>query len=105
MSSLSPRPDVRKVRPETRLRIPAHVVYREFPVQTVILNLDTGRYHGLNATAGQMLAMLADGVTVAAAAVKVADRYSIPQARAEEDLVGLCTSLLERGLIEIVDGR
>ena len=34
---------------------PQHVVYRSFPSETVVLNLQTGSYHGLNATAGRML--------------------------------------------------
>ncbi len=39
-------------------RMPAHVVYREFPAEVVLLNLQTGRYHGLNPTAGRMLRAL-----------------------------------------------
>ena len=34
------------------VRVPEHVVYRDFAEQTVALNLHTGRYHGLNETAG-----------------------------------------------------
>ena len=32
------------------VRVPEHVVYRDFAEQTVVLNLRTGRYHGLNET-------------------------------------------------------
>ena len=37
------------------VRVPDHVVYRDFAEQTVALNLHTGRYHGLNETSAEML--------------------------------------------------
>ena len=40
------------------VRVPANVVYRPFPAETVVLNLDTGTYHGLNNTGGRMLELL-----------------------------------------------
>ncbi|HTU96515.1 MAG TPA: PqqD family protein [Solirubrobacteraceae bacterium] len=90
------------VRPELRVRVPRHVVHRDFPAQTVILNLETGKYHGLNPTAGQMLTALQSEVTVAAAAKVVATRMKMPVADVERDLCELCFSLLERGLVERV---
>jgi hypothetical protein len=90
------------VRPELRVRVPRHVVHRDFPAQTVILNLKTGKYHGLNPTAGQMLTALQSEGTVAAAAKVVATRMHAPVADVERDLCELCFSLLERGLVERV---
>jgi hypothetical protein len=88
------------VRPELRVRVPRHVVHRQFPAQTVILNLETGQYHGLNPTAGQMLSALETEATVAAAAKLVATRMHVPVAEVERDLYELCASLLQRGLVE-----
>ena len=92
-----------RVRPEARVRIPQHVVHRHFPAQTVVLNLHTGRYHGLNPTGGRMLDALGEAPTVAAAARIVADRYLQPQADVECDLCELCAQLLARGLVELID--
>ena len=50
------------------VRVPEHVVYRDFAEQTVALNLHTGRYHGLNETSAEMLEALREAPTVAAAA-------------------------------------
>ena len=50
------------------VRVPDHVVYRDFAEQTVALNLQTGRYHGLNQTAAAMLGALREAPSVAAAA-------------------------------------
>jgi hypothetical protein len=92
-----------QVRPESRVRVPQHVVHREFPAQTVVLNLETGRYHGLNPTAGRMLTALEEAPTVAVAARIVAERYRMPRADVERDMCEFCVELLERGLLELLD--
>ena len=96
--AMTPSPN--KVRPELRVRVPRHVVHRDFPAQTVILNLETGKYHGLNPTAGTMLSALETEGTVAAAAKVVATKTNAPIADVERDLCELCFSLMERGLVE-----
>jgi hypothetical protein len=88
---------------EARVKVPQHVVYRSFPSETVVLNLQTGKYHGLNPTAGGMLAMLAEAESVRDAVAVAAADYEQSQADTERDLCDLCEALLERGLIEIED--
>jgi hypothetical protein len=84
----------------TKIKVPHHVVYRSFPSETVVLNLQTGKYHGLNATAGRMLQALEGADCVRDAAAELAVGYEQPQEVIENDLCELCTSLLQRGLIE-----
>jgi hypothetical protein len=88
---------------QARIKLPQHVVYRTFPSETVVLNLQTGKYHGLNPTAGRMLSMLEQADSVLAAAAEVAGDYEQPQATTERDMCALCDALLERGLIELDD--
>jgi hypothetical protein len=87
------------------VRVPQHVVYRSFPAETVVLNLQTGRYHGLNPTAGRMLEELERAATVRDAAVALVGSCAESQATIERDLCELCDALQERGLIEIDGGR
>jgi Coenzyme PQQ synthesis protein D (PqqD) len=88
---------------EVRARLPQHVVHRSFVSETVVLNLRTGRYHGLNPTAGTMLDALDVASTVADAVPVLAGEYGIEQAEIQSDLLALTRGLLERGLIEMVD--
>lgn len=83
-----------------KVKVPQHVVYRSFPSETVVLNLQTGKYHGLNATAGRMLDELARASCVGEAASALAASYEQDRGVIERDLCRLCESLLERGLIE-----
>jgi hypothetical protein len=86
---------------KAKIKIPQHVVYRTFPAETVVLNLQTGKYHGLNPTAGRMLETLERAASVLEAATVAAEEYEQPQAVTERDMCELCGSLLERRLIEV----
>jgi len=83
--------------------IPDHVVFRTFAAETVILNVQTGQYHGLNNTAGSMLKALQRTGELRAAARDLAAEFSQPIKRVEHDLRTFCESLRTRGLIEISD--
>ncbi len=87
-----------------RIRLPQHVVYRCFPSETVVLNLQTGSYHGLNPSAGRMLEALEKSESVLAAAKLVANDSEQAQQSIERDMCDFCSALLSRGLIE-VDNR
>jgi hypothetical protein len=82
-------------------RTPEHVVYRPFVKETVVLNLQTGKYHGLNPTGGRMLEVLERSETIGAAARQLAEEYGGPLETLEADLCDFCRDLLERGLIEL----
>jgi hypothetical protein len=86
------------------IKVPQHVVYRSFPSETVVLNLETGKYHGLNATAGAMLEALERAACVRDAAAALAESYEQPREVIERDVCELCQLLLERGLVEVDGG-
>lgn len=86
---------------EARVRLPQHVVYRTFVYETVVLNLETGKYHGLNRTAGRMLDVVGKAETIGQAAAQLAEEFSRPVGEIESDLSAFCLELQERGLIVI----
>jgi hypothetical protein len=88
-----------------RARIPEHVVHRDFQEETVVLNLETGQYHGLNATARRMLAALVEADSIALAAASLEEEFGVPRSRIERDLVDLCDALVARGLIQVDDAQ
>ena len=84
------------------VHVPQHVVYRDFVAETVVLNLNTGVYHGLNPTGGRMLKLLDEVGDVDAVATQLSNEYSRPRAEMAEDLEEFCRDLLARNLIEAV---
>jgi hypothetical protein len=90
---------------ERRARVPEHVVHRDFPGETVILNLETGQYHGLNHAAGRMLAALDQADSIRGAVNRLASEFGVEHDRIERDLLELCSALTVRGLLEFNDAQ
>ena len=89
---------------KSRAVVPEHVVYRTFGNEAVVVNLQSGKYHGLNPTAARMLDALSRTPTVELAAHDVASALGVEEQRVRCDMSHLCKALEERGLLEINDG-
>ena len=89
---------------QARVRLRPSVAKREFPSESIVLNLDAGKYHGLNAVATSMVAALEESATVADAARAVATEYDQPLDRIVEDMRELIADLVERGLATVEYG-
>jgi hypothetical protein len=87
------------------VQVPDHVVYRRFPLETVVLNVSTGQYHGLNTMASAILDRLQSEATVADAIERLAREYDVPPDRLRDDVLALCESLLDRGLLVTAPGN
>lgn len=85
------------------VRLPQHVVYRVFPAETVVLNLNTGKYHGLDPVGGRMLEVMDAAGAVREAAEQLAKEFDTTPAEViEADLCEFCAELAARGLLEVV---
>ena len=84
---------------DARLRVPGHVVYREFANETVIVNLETGMYHGLNPTAAKMVEVVQSCASVGEAVEQLAELFDQPREVIEADALRLCRALGDRGLV------
>jgi hypothetical protein len=84
-----------------RVSVPNSVVHRAFAQETVLLNIDTGYYHGMDAIGGRFFDVLRTEPTVADAARVLAEEYEQPEERIQADIVAFCASLLELRLIEL----
>ncbi len=85
----------------TTVQVPDHVVFRPFPGETVALNLQTGKYHGLNPVAGRMVELLAQNGDLETTASLLAEEYDQPYETVAADVRSLCEDLSSRGLIEV----
>lgn len=90
---------------DQRAATPAHVVQRRFAEETVVLNVNTGHYHGLNATGGVMLDVLTTSGTIGAAIVELADRYGRAPRDIEPDVLEFVEQLIERDLLVLQPRR
>ncbi len=86
--------------PKARFSIPKHVASRAFPTETVLLNLQTGQYHGLNPTGGRMFEVLGECGDFEEAVTLLTSEFEQPHEIVGDDLQELCASLIQRGLLE-----
>ena len=96
-SEVRTREDILKSRAE----IPDHVVFRSFVAETVILNLNTGKYHGVNPTGGYMLELLKKFGSIEQSAATLASECGLELEDAQNDLSDFCVELEQRGLIVV----
>jgi len=87
---------------DSKVRVPQNVVYRKFAYETVVLDLKTGKYYGLNQTAGRILDVLGGAANPRLAAAVLAAEYGRPEEDVQADVVAFCADLLARGLLERV---
>lgn len=88
------------------VRLPHHVVSRAFPAETVVLNLETGRYHSLNPVGGRFLEVLALAASVREGLGRLQAEFGDQDpASIAADVREFCVDLLDRGLIALGEGR
>ena len=81
--------------------IPAQVMARQVGEETVILDLGSGTYFGLDPVGARVWALLAAGKTVGEACAALLDEYEVEAPRLEQDVRGLLQALQDQGLVKI----
>jgi hypothetical protein len=84
-----------------RIRVPEQVVFRELESETVLLNLSTGFYYGLDEVGTRMWQALEKHGTLEEAAFELLDEFEVDGARLQQDLQSLAQELCDQGLLEV----
>jgi len=85
----------------SRVVVPESVIAREVGGETVILDLDSGTYFGLNPTATDMWRAIAAGGSLGDALAIVERAYEVDSAVLRDDLLRLTEQMLRRRLISL----
>ena len=83
-----------------RVSVPDTVVSRELDGETVLLNLDTGIYFGLDAVATDMWRAMLESASLADASERVGAHYDVQPDVVRDDLLQLAKQLLAKGLLQ-----
>jgi hypothetical protein len=82
-----------------------HVFAREFDGELVLLDLAKGDYYGLDTIGAQLWQGLVGGGTIEEIAAALVKRYDVSLETLSLDLIALTQELVDRGLLEIEEGR
>lgn len=86
---------------DARVRITEHVVHQAFATETVMLNLKTGQYHGIDPLGARMLDVLQASDSVRAAVGILAKELQREAAELEAMLARFCRRLAALQLVRI----
>jgi hypothetical protein len=84
-----------------RASVPADVLVQELQGESVLLNLQSGRYFGLDEIGTRMWAVLTSAASLQAAYDTLLAEYDVEGPRLERDLRALVEKLVDNGLLEV----
>ena len=84
---------------DAKLSIPPQVMSRLVGDETVLLDLSSGIYFGLDGVGKRIWESVADGLSLRETAAAIAAEFEVEEAQAQADLIEFATDLVERGLL------
>ena len=84
-----------------RVQVPEGVLISNLQDESVILNLDSERYFGLDNVGTRILTVLTNSDSIQTAYESLLAEYEVDDAVLRADLVALIESLLQQGLVQV----
>jgi hypothetical protein len=81
--------------------IPAQVMSRQVGDETVILDLSSGMYFGLDPVGARIWQLLTEGHQLDAVVTTLLAEYAVPENQVRQDVQALLDELVTRGLVEV----
>ena len=84
-----------------RVRVPDDVLISRLQEESVILNLDSERYFGLDDVGTHMLSVLSTADSIEAAYEALLGEFDVDDQTLRQDLLALVESLLQKGIVRV----
>jgi hypothetical protein len=88
-----------------RVTVPAHVLVRFLDKESVLLNIETERYFGLDETGTRMWQLVTAAPSVDAAYLQLLDEYDVEAELLRSNLTDLLSRLVENGLLQVTSSN
>ena len=85
-----------------RAVVPPHVLIRQLDGESVLLNLESERYFGLDATGTRMWELVTSQPCIALALEKLQEEYEVEPEVLQSHLTQLLSGLVENGLLQVL---
>jgi hypothetical protein len=89
--------------PAQTIQISSEVLFQEVGGETVLLDLESEQYFGLDAVGTRIWALIGEGASVGHVIDTLLDEYEVERATLETDVTELLSRLAEAGLIRLAD--
>jgi Coenzyme PQQ synthesis protein D (PqqD) len=87
---------------DDRVTVPSHVLVRFLDKESVLLNIETERYFGLDETGTRMWQLATAALKIEIAFQQLLDEYDVDPGLLRANLTDLLSQLVENGLLEVV---
>jgi len=84
-----------------RVSVPDDVLVSRLQEESVILNLDSERYYGLDDVGTRILSVLTNAESIEAAYQSLLAAYDVDESVLRQDLLALVESLVQQGIVKI----
>lgn len=85
----------------SRITIPSDVLFQELSGESVLLDLNSGKYFGLNEVGTRIWSVLSEHQNITDTLSIIMDEYDVDRESLSKDLVNLLENLARNGLILI----
>lgn len=85
----------------TRVIVPDGVLLQEIAGESVILNIHTERYYGLDSTGTRMWAVLTTSMSIQEALEVLIEEYEVDRVTLMRDVLAFVQDLLANGLLQV----
>lgn len=85
----------------TKLAVPSQVMARPVGDETIILDLASGTYFGLDPVGARIWQLIGEGHPLTEVCDRLLTEYDVERAQLEADVLRLIQELLDRGLVSV----
>lgn len=90
-----------EIDPNTKVTATSETVSTEVEGERVLLNLETGMYHGMNAVGAKIYSAIDEPTSVKEISREISNQYNVEREQVATDIQNFLNSLLEAGLAEV----
>ncbi len=92
---------VQTVKLDEKVKIPEEVVFQKVGDETVLLNLQTGTYFGLDTVGTRVWELVAEKGTLAGIVESMLEDYEVTPEDLQRDILRLVKELRAKGLVQV----
>jgi hypothetical protein len=90
------------LKPQMRVRRIDNVLDADIDDETVIMDIDQGRYFGFNETGTRIWSSLVQPIVIRDLCDQLTAEFNVPQEQCEQEVFDFLASLLTRGLLQVM---
>lgn len=86
---------------DAKISIPEDVLFREVDGEAVLLNIESGKYFGLDEIGTRMWQLLSEHEKIGDAFSRLSGEYDVDEDKLRQDLLGFIEKLSGSGLLQV----